>query len=56
VAGSLLHKEAPEFVRTDLKHRKLDLHAYRGKIVLLDFWACRRSSGNVVYRPSAGIG
>ncbi len=39
VAGSLLHKEAPEFVRTDLKHRKLDLHAYRGKIVLLDFWA-----------------
>jgi len=38
-ATSLLHKEAPEFVRTDLKHRKLDLHAYRGKVVLLDFWA-----------------
>ena len=38
-ASSLLHKDAPEFVRTDLKHQKLDLHAYRGKIVLLNFWA-----------------
>ena len=38
-ANSLLHKEAPEFVRTDLNNRKLDLHAYRGKVVLLDFWA-----------------
>jgi peroxiredoxin len=38
-ASSLLHKEAPEFVRTDLKHQKLDLHAYRGKVVLLNFWA-----------------
>ena len=38
-ATSLLHKEAPEFVRTDLDHRKLDLRAYRGKVVLLDFWA-----------------
>jgi thiol-disulfide isomerase/thioredoxin len=37
--NSLLHKEAPEFVRTDLKNQKLDLHAYRGKVVLLDFWA-----------------
>ncbi|MGA3070979.1 MAG: TlpA disulfide reductase family protein [Terracidiphilus sp.] len=36
---SLLHKEAPEFVRTDLENRKLDLRAYRGKVVLLDFWA-----------------
>lgn len=36
---SLLLKEAPEFVRTDLENRKLDLHAYRGKVVLLDFWA-----------------
>jgi cytochrome c biogenesis protein CcmG, thiol:disulfide interchange protein DsbE len=40
VAGnSLLHKKAPEFVRTDLHHRKLDLRTYRGKVVLLDFWA-----------------
>jgi len=38
-ATSLLHKEAPEFVRTDLHHRKLDLRTYRGKVVLLDFWA-----------------
>ena len=37
--SSLLHKMAPEFVRTDLKHRRLDLRAYRGKIVLLNFWA-----------------
>jgi len=36
---SLLRKEAPQFVRTDLENRKLDLHAYRGKVVLLDFWA-----------------
>jgi len=36
---SLLNKEAPEFVRTDLENRKLDLRAYRGKVVLLDFWA-----------------
>ena len=38
-ANSLLHKAAPEFVRTDLNHRRLDLHAYRGRIVLLSFWA-----------------
>lgn len=38
-ASSLLHKAAPEFVRTDLKHRRLDLRAYRGKVVLLNFWA-----------------
>ena len=38
-ATSLLHKEAPMFVRTDLENRKLDLRAYRGKVVLLDFWA-----------------
>jgi hypothetical protein len=36
---SLLHKETPEFTRTDLDNRKLDLRAYRGKVVLLDFWA-----------------
>lgn len=37
--NSLLHKAAPEFVRADLKHGRLDLRAYRGKVVLLDFWA-----------------
>ena len=35
----LLHKEAPQFVRTDLENRKLDLRAYKGKVILLDFWA-----------------
>jgi len=38
-ATSLIHKKAPEFVRTDLQQRKLDLRTYRGKVVLLDFWA-----------------
>jgi peroxiredoxin len=36
---TLLHKEAPEFTRADLENRTLDLRAYRGKVVLLDFWA-----------------
>jgi thiol-disulfide isomerase/thioredoxin len=36
---SLLHKEAPQFVRTDLENRELNLRAYRSKIILLDFWA-----------------
>ncbi len=35
----LLHRAAPEFERTDLQHNKVDLRAYRGKVVLLDFWA-----------------
>jgi cytochrome c biogenesis protein CcmG/thiol:disulfide interchange protein DsbE len=30
---------APEFSRTDIGHRKIDLKAYRGKVVLLNFWA-----------------
>jgi peroxiredoxin len=38
-ASSLVHKAAPEFVRTDLKYRRIDLRAYRGKAVLLNFWA-----------------
>ena len=38
-ATSLVHKRAPEFVRTDLDHKRLDLNAYRGKVVLLSFWA-----------------
>ena len=30
---------APEFSLTDLSGNKLDLATYRGKVVLLDFWA-----------------
>ena len=37
--ADLLHKPAPEFVRRDLQQRRIDLHAYRGKVVLLTFWA-----------------
>jgi cytochrome c biogenesis protein CcmG, thiol:disulfide interchange protein DsbE len=38
-ADSLLHKPAPQFVRTDLKNQRIDLSSYRGKVVLLTFWA-----------------
>lgn len=33
------HPPAPEFSLTGINGRKLDLASYRGKIVLLDFWA-----------------
>ena len=38
-AATLLHKKAPRFIRTDLEHKRLDLNNYRGKVVLLNFWA-----------------
>ena len=38
-AGSILHKKAPEFVRADFNNTRVDLKAYRGKVVLLNFWA-----------------
>jgi cytochrome c biogenesis protein CcmG/thiol:disulfide interchange protein DsbE len=34
-----LHKHAPTFVREDLNHQRIDLAAYRGRVVLLTFWA-----------------
>ena len=37
--SSPLHKPAPQFVRTDLDHARIDLAAYRGRVVLLNFWA-----------------
>ncbi len=30
---------APNFSRLDLNHKKIQLSAYRGKVVLLNFWA-----------------
>jgi cytochrome c biogenesis protein CcmG, thiol:disulfide interchange protein DsbE len=36
---SLLHKPAPQFVRTDLNGQRIDLSSYRGRVVLLTFWA-----------------
>ncbi len=35
----LLNKPAPEFVRTDLANRPIDLARFRGRVVLLNFWA-----------------
>jgi cytochrome c biogenesis protein CcmG/thiol:disulfide interchange protein DsbE len=35
----LEHKPAPAFERTDLAGRKVRLKDYRGKVVLLNFWA-----------------
>ena len=36
---TVTHQLAPEFSLTDLSGQKLDLATYRGKVVLLDFWA-----------------
>jgi peroxiredoxin len=38
-AKSLLHKKAPEFARRDLDGLALDLASFKGKVVLLNFWA-----------------
>ena len=36
---ALVHKQAPHFVRRDLKGRSISLAQLRGKVVLLNFWA-----------------
>jgi peroxiredoxin len=38
-ASPLEGKVAPEFSLADLQQKKLELRAFRGKVVLLDFWA-----------------
>lgn len=39
VKDLLLHRQAPGFMRDDLNHHRVDLAAYRGRVVLLTFWA-----------------
>lgn len=39
LAGGAALRVAPDFTRTDLKGRPLTLRSYRGKLVLLNFWA-----------------
>jgi peroxiredoxin len=39
VPGAAVHAAAPNFLLQDLDGKPLDLASYRGKIVLLDFWA-----------------
>ncbi len=38
-AESVLNKKAPEGMRPELSGGSLDLASFRGKVVLLDFWA-----------------
>jgi peroxiredoxin len=37
--GSLIGEPAPKFVRPDLGGKRINLDAFRGKVVLLNFWA-----------------
>jgi peroxiredoxin len=39
LAGDGALRMAPDFTRTDLKGQSLTLRSYRGKLVLLNFWA-----------------
>ncbi len=38
-ADPLLYKPAPAIVRDDIHQQRIDLAGYRGKVVLLNFWA-----------------
>jgi peroxiredoxin len=38
-ATPIVHGKAPEFARKDLNGKSLDLKSFRGKVVLLNFWA-----------------
>jgi len=37
--ASGVHRAAPNFSRMDLSRNKIELTSYRGKVVLLNFWA-----------------
>ncbi len=39
VSSALKGKLAPDFTRSDLARAKVELRSYRGKVVLLNFWA-----------------
>jgi cytochrome c biogenesis protein CcmG/thiol:disulfide interchange protein DsbE len=38
-SASRVHRTAPNFSLVDLNHKKIELTSYRGKVVLLTFWA-----------------
>jgi len=38
-SSSRVHRTAPNFSLVDLNHKKIELTSYRGKVVLLAFWA-----------------
>ena len=64
-SAAIEHPLAPDFSLPDLTGQKLDLSSYRGKVVLLDFWAtwcgpCRRQIPELValykkYNKSRGL-
>ncbi len=37
--ASLLYKRAPEFAQDDIRGHRVDLASFRGRVVLLTFWA-----------------